>query len=316
MTPAPSGAGRLFCFGLGYTALALAARLRPRGWEIAGTCRSAAQQAQLAAAGIAAHRFERQQPLADAAALLGAATHLLVSAPPDEIGDPVIDCHAGDIVAQGGGLRWLGYLSTTGVYGDRGGGQVDEESELRPVGERGRRRVAAEQGWLDLWRRHALPVHLFRLAAIYGPGRSTLDAIRRGTAQRIVKPGQVFSRTHVADIAAVLEASIACPNPGRVYNVCDDEAAPPQDVVAFACDLLGVAKPPLIPFETAALSAMARSFYDESKRVDNARIKRELGVVLQYPDYRSGLRAILAGDVTAPETTPISPRSRELPREE
>jgi nucleoside-diphosphate-sugar epimerase len=298
MTPSPATAavGRLFCFGLGYTALALATRLRPRGWTIAGTCRSEAQQAQLAAAGIAAHRFERGQKLAEAATLLGDATHLLISVPPDEAGDPVLDGHGGDIVASGRGLRWIGYLSTTGVYGDRGGAAVDEDSELRPVGERGHRRVAAEQGWLDLWRRHALPVHLFRLAAIYGPGRSSFDAIRRGSAQRIVKPGQVFSRAHVADIAAVLDASMARPRPGGIYNVCDDEAAPPQDVVAYACDLLGVAKPPLIPFEAAELSAMARSFYGESKRVDNARIKRELGVALQYPDYRSGLRAILAGE--------------------
>lgn len=290
--PAP----HLFCFGLGYTALALAARLRPRGWTIAGTCRGEAQQAQLASAGIAAHRFERDHKLTDATALLGAATHLLISVPPDATGDPVLDCHAADIAAAAGSLCWIGYLSTTGVYGDRGGGLVDEDSELRPVGERGRRRVAAEHAWLELWRRHGLPVQLFRLAAIYGPGRSTFDAIRRGTAQRIVKPGQVFSRTHVADIAAVLDASIARPSPGSIYNVCDDEAAPPQDVVAFACDLLGIAPPPLIPFETAALSPMARSFYDESKRVDNARIKHELGVVLQYPDYRSGLRAILADE--------------------
>jgi nucleoside-diphosphate-sugar epimerase len=294
-SPAPPS-GRLFCFGLGYTALALATRLRDHGWAIAGTCRSEAHQAQLAAAGIAAHLFERGRILANVATQLADATHLLISVPPDTLGDPVLDCHGADIVSRGGGLRWLGYLSTTGVYGDRGGGPVDEAGELRPVGERGRRRVAAEQAWLDLWRSDALPVHLFRLAAIYGPGRSTLDAVRRGTAQRVVKDGQVFSRAHVADIAAVLEASIARPDPGRIYNVCDDEAASPQDVVAFACDLLGVAKPQLIPFDTAALSAMARSFYDESKRVDNGRIKRELGVVLQYPDYRTGLRAILAGE--------------------
>ncbi|MDB5408882.1 MAG: putative NAD-dependent epimerase/dehydratase, partial [Rhodospirillales bacterium] len=240
--PAGAGAaGRLFCFGLGYTALALAARLQPRGWEVAGTCRGEQQRDSLAAAGIAAHLFERGRKLEGAAALLGNATHLLVSVPPDELGDPVLDRHAADLAASGSQLRWIGYLSTTGVYGDRGGGRVDENSELRPVGERGRRRVAAEQGWLDLRHDHGLPVHLFRLAAIYGPGRSTLDAVRRGTAQRIVKPGQIFSRTHVADIAAVLDASIARPDPGRVYNVCDDEAAPPQDVVTFACDLLGVA---------------------------------------------------------------------------
>ncbi|MBV8651953.1 MAG: SDR family oxidoreductase, partial [Alphaproteobacteria bacterium] len=219
-------------------------------------------------------------------------THTLVSVPPDAAGDPVLDRHAADIAALPC-LAWLGYLSTTGVYGDRGGGWVDEGSALRPSGERGRRRVAAETGWLELWRRHRLPVHLFRLAGIYGKGRSALDTVRRGEAKRIDKPGQVFSRIHVDDIATVLEASMARPDPGAAYNVCDDDPAPPQEVVAFACELLGVTPPPLIPFAGAEMSAMARSFYDDNKRVDNSRIKRELGVVLQFPDYRAGLRALL-----------------------
>ena len=193
-------------------------------------------------------------------------------------------------------LVWLGYLSTTGVYGDRSGGWVDEESELHPSGERGRRRVAAEAGWLDLWRRSGAPVHVFRLAAIYGPGRSPIEALRVGTAKRIAKPGQVFSRIHVEDLASVLAASIARPQPGAVYNVCDDEAAPPEAVVAYAAGLLGIAPPPLVPFEEAGLSAMARSFYDDNKRVSNARIKSELGVTLRYPTYREGLAAILRAE--------------------
>jgi len=192
------------------------------------------------------------------------------------------------------GLAWLGYLSTTGVYGDRAGGWVDEASELRPSGPRGRRRVAAEAGWLGLWRRHGVPVHIFRLAAIYGPGRSPFDALRADTARRIAKPGQVFSRIHVDDLASVLIASIARPRPGAIYNVCDDEPAAPEAVVAHAASLLGLPAPPLMPFEAAGLSPMARRFYDDNKRVSNALIKKELGVRLRYPNYRAGLAAILA----------------------
>lgn len=185
-------------------------------------------------------------------------------------------------------------ISTTGVYGDRGGGRVDETAALTPSGERGRRRVAGEAGWLELHRRHGLPVHVFRLAGIYGPGRSALDTVRAGRAQRIDRPGQVFSRIHVADIVETLRASMARPDPGAVYNVCDDDPAPPEAVIAYACRLLGIAPPPLVPFDRAELSAMARSFWDDNKRVDNRRIKQELGVRLLYPGYREGLAALLA----------------------
>ena len=210
--------------------------------------------------------------------------------PPDEAGDPVLDCYAKAIA--GLGTEWIGYLSTTGVYGDRAGGWVDEASDLRPAGERGRRRVAAERGWLDLWEQSGRPAHLFRLAGIYGPGRGPFEQVRAGTAKQVIKPGQVFSRIHVHDIVQVLEASMARPNPGAIYNVCDDDPAPPQDVIAEASRLLGLAPPPEIPFETAALSPMARSFYEESKRVSNRRIKEELGVRLRYPSYREGLAAL------------------------
>ncbi len=290
MTSSP----RLFCFGLGYSALRLAGRLAASGWRIAGTCRTEEKRRALAAAGIEAFLFARDHPLADAAAALAGTTHLLSSVPPDAGGDPVLEHHGDDLAALGHGLHWAGYLSTTGVYGDREGGWVDEDSELRPSGERGRRRLAAEMAWLALQRQFSIPVHRFRLAGIYGPGRSALDAVRRGTAQRIEKPDQVFSRIHVEDIAGALEASIARPNPGAVYNLCDDDPAPPQEVVAFACELLDVAPPPLVPFDAATLSPMARSFYDDNKRVANARMKRELGVILRYPSYRDGLRALLA----------------------
>jgi nucleoside-diphosphate-sugar epimerase len=292
---------RLFCFGLGYSALALARQLQAKGWAVAGTCRDEDKRAALARQGIETHRFERGHPLEDAAAALAGTTHLLSSVPPDAAGDPVLALHGDAIGRLGRRLAWAGYLSTTGVYGDRAGGWVDENAALAPTGERGRRRCAAEAGWLALWREHGVPVHLFRLAAIYGPGRSALDQVRAGTARRIDKPGQVFSRVHVHDIAGVLQSSIARPNPGRAYNVCDDDPAPPQGVVAFACALLGVEPPPLVPFGEADLSPMARSFYDDNKRVANSRIKEELGVRLRYPDYTTGLRALMASESASEE---------------
>ena len=290
MTTAPT----LFCFGLGYCAVALADALRREGWQVGGTCRTAEAQAELARRGITAHLFKRDRPLADPSAVFAGATHVLTSVPPDADGDPVLDVHGADI-ARLSGLRWFGYLSTTGVYGDRGGDWVDERSDLQPTGERGRRRVAAEVGWSRLFHAEGLPLHIFRLAGIYGPGRSALDSLRDGSAKRIIKPGQVFSRIHVADIVQVLRASMARPNPGAVYNVCDDDPAPPWEVVEFAAGLLGLQPPPAIPFAEAALSAMARSFYDDNKRVRNERIKRELGVRLTYPSYRDGLRGLLQG---------------------
>jgi nucleoside-diphosphate-sugar epimerase len=287
MTAAP---GKLFCFGLGYSALALVETLLAEGWSVAGTCRTADKQAEFARRGIAAYLFERGRPLA--APVLDGVTHVLQSIPPDDEGDPVLAMH-GAVLACVQQLRWFGYLSTTGVYGDRGGDWVDEHSDLQPTGERGRRRVVAEVGWSRLLQAEGLPLHVFRLAGIYGPGRSALDGLRAGTAKRVIKPGQVFSRIHVADIAQVLCASIAQPNPGAVYNVCDDDPAPPWEVIEYAAELLGVPPPPAVPFEQAQLSDMARSFYDDNKRVRNERIKRELGVQLKYTTYRDGLRALL-----------------------
>jgi nucleoside-diphosphate-sugar epimerase len=288
----PPAASRLFCFGLGYTAGRFAAALKRDGWTVAGTSRDAAKVAALAARGIGAHRFDRDHPLEDPAAALAGTTHLLVSAPPDAAGDPVLGVHEADI-ARVESLAWVGYLSTTGVYGDRGGDWVDEDSVLRPVSERALRRVAAEDAWLDMWHRYGLAVHIFRLAGIYGPGRSVIDQLKAGTARRVVKPGQVFGRIHVDDIGAVLRASMARPNPGAVYNVCDDEPAAPSDVVEHASRLLGVEPPPAVSLEEARLSPMALSFYADNRRVRNERIKRELGVVLSYPDYRRGLEACL-----------------------
>ena len=302
---------RLFVFGLGYSARVFADRLRARGWAVAGTTRSEVAAEALRADGFEVVIFDRARPLADPAAALAGTTHLLVSVPPDEAGDPAAELHGRDIAACRSSA-WAGYLSTTGVYGDRAGGWVDEDSALAPTSDRAERRVAAERAWRALHQTSghqtsghqtsghqmsSLPLHVFRLAGIYGPGRSALDQVRAGTAKRIDKPGQVFSRIHVDDLARVLEASITRPNPGRVYNVCDDAAAAPAEVIATACELLGVAPPPLVPIEAAELSAMALSFYRDNKRVSNRRIKEELGVALAYPDYKAGLESILAAEI-------------------
>ncbi|MGE3832166.1 MAG: SDR family oxidoreductase [Parvibaculaceae bacterium] len=282
----------LFCFGYGYCAQALAKQLLPQGWTISGTGRLPYNLAQMRLEGVTAWEFGGRAPLPREA--LDGVTHLLISIPPDEAGDPVLRSGAKQLAERARQFAWVGYLSTTGVYGDRGGEWVDEDSALEPSTARGHRRLDAEKAWLALHERHGLPVHLFRLAGIYGPGRNQLESIKDGTARRIVRPGQVFSRIHVEDIAGVLQASIKAPSPGRAYNVCDDEPCPPQEVIAYAAKLLGREPPPEIPFEEANLSPMARSFYAESKRVSNRRIKQELGYRLIYPTYREGLGSLVA----------------------
>ncbi len=289
--------GSIFIFGLGYTAGRLAANLVAAGWTVRGTVRSTGPDAPRMS-GIQTLVFDGTRPGTGVAEALASADHLLVSVPPDRDGDPVLRHHRADIAAAGQGrLRWIGYLSTTGVYGDRGGDWVDEECALSPSGARGARRVAAERDWAELGSEMGVPVHLFRLAGIYGPGRNQLETVRAGTARRLDKPGQVFSRIHVDDAVRVLHASMAHPASvtagGTAYNVCDDRPAAPGQVVAHAAALLGVDPPPIEPFETANLSPMARSFYDDNKRVRNDRIKRELGVTLRYPDYEAGLAALL-----------------------
>ncbi len=276
----------LLTLGHGYSAAALAASLGP-GWRVLGTARDPARAVSLRARGIEPVDWSSPAEMEAAAALC---THVLVSTPPGPDGDPAL-------AALGPALRardpaWVGYLSTTGVYGDRRGGWVDEASELRPASARGRQRVAAERAWAAT----GLRVEAFRLAGIYGPGRSALDRLREGRAQRVIKPGQVFSRIHVDDIAGALRAAMARPSPGAAWNLADDEPAPPQDVILFAAGLLGVAPPPEIPFDAAELSPMAQSFWGESKRVCNRRLREGLGYALRFPDYRAGLRGILAAD--------------------
>ena len=284
----------LLCFGLGFSAAALAKRLSQDGWQISATRRSETGAAEIRAAGYRAYVFDGTAPLPQEA--FDGVTHVVISAPPDAAGDPVLREHAADFAVRAKQFHWVAYLSTTGVYGDHAGALVTEETPLTPNTDRGMRRLMAETQWLELWRQHGLPVHLFRLAGIYGPGRNQLLSLLDGTAKRVIKPGQIFSRIHVEDIAGVLEASISRPDPGRAYNVCDDEASPPQEVVEFGARLLGLPVPPAIPFEEAQLSPMARSFYADSKRVSNDRLKAELGVRLRYPTYREGLSA-LAKDI-------------------
>jgi len=276
----------LLSLGHGYSAQALADLLLPMGWTIIGTTRGPDRAAELARAGI--------EPLIwpGTTLPLDRVTHLLSSIAPGEQGDPVLAAHAAEIAAATH-LDWVGYLSTTGVYGDHGGGWVDEDTALTPGTARGRARVAAEAAW-----QAATPtrLHILRLAGIYGPGRGPFDRLRAGNAQRIIKPGQVFSRIHRDDIGGALLAAIQSSQGPAVYNLCDDTPAPPQDVIVYAAELLGIEPPPEIPFADADLSPMARSFYSESKRVQNARIKRALNWQPLYPDYRSGLRAILEAE--------------------
>lgn len=275
----------LLSFGHGYSAQALK-RLLPDDWTVIGTTRSADKAARLLADGV----DPRVWPGADMRPALDCATHLLISAAPNEEGDPVLQHLRGEILSRADTFEWVGYLSTTGVYGDHSGDWVDEDAPLTPATKRGQLRVKAEAEW----RAMGLPLHIFRLAGIYGPGRGPFAKVRNGTARRIIKQGQVFSRTHVEDIAQVLWASINRHNPGAAYNVCDDDPAPPEDVIAYAAKLLNLPIPPAEDFETAEMTPMARSFYAESKKVKNDRIKDELGVILKYPDYRSGLDALLA----------------------
>lgn len=280
---------KLFCFGFGYSAQALTKLLRQTDWQVVATCRDPAKAGLLTQAGVTPILYNSRQPLSEED--FSGVTHILLSVPPDALGDEVARV-MGERIAHLSDIQWLGYLGTTGVYGDQDGAWVDENSPLQPAGPRGERRLVAEQQWLELYRCHGLPVHLFRLAGIYGPGRNVLTQLREGTAKRIDKPGHVFSRIHVDDIAQILLASIQHPNPGTAYNVADDEPAAPEAIVRFAAELLGQTPPPLVPFEQAELSEMARSFYADNKRVKNNRIKQDLAVKLLYPTYREGLTAL------------------------
>ena len=271
----------LFCFGPGFSVKVLARQLINENWSICGTFREAADAEELTALGIEPIPYEAAE-----AALAGAAA-ILSSVPPSVEGDPVL-ARYGDQLKEISNKTWLGYLSTTGVYGDTGGALVDESAPLNPSNDRSQWRATAERGWLEI------SAHIFRLAGIYGQGRSSMDRLRSGLARRIDYPGHLFSRIHTEDIAQTLMASLAQPNPGQIYNLCDDEAAEQQQVEAFAAGLLGIEPPPLVPFDEALkeMSPIAKTFWQDNRRVDNARIKNELGINLVYPTYREGLTAI------------------------
>jgi NAD dependent epimerase/dehydratase family enzyme len=271
-------------FGFGFSAEALAKRLDPAVWKITGTSRSAAGAGKITALGHDGVVFSDMNAIPDDV------THIVTSVPPDADGDPVLRKFSDQFAARAAGFEWVAYLSTTGVYGDHGGAWVDEDTPLTPNTERGHRRQSAENAWAQL---HGLPVHIFRLAGIYGPGRNVLENLKDGTSRRVIRRGQVFSRIHVEDIAGILAASMARPNPGRAYNVADDEACPPQDVIAYGAALLRMEPPPEIAFEDAELSPMARSFFMDSKRVSNVRVKAELGFRFQFPNYRVGLKSLV-----------------------
>lgn len=280
----------LLSFGHGYSARALSRILLPQDWRIIGTTRDEEKAVRLMNEGIE----PRIWPGADMTPALNAASHILISAGPDDADDPVLAQLESEIASRAGQFEWVGYLSTTGVYGDHNGNWVDEETPLTPATKRGIARVKAEAAWQAI---PNLPLHIFRLAGIYGPGRGPFAKVRNGTARRIIKQGQVFSRTHVADIARILDASIKKPNVGSIYNVCDNDPAPPEDVIAYAAELLGMPIPEAVDFETAEMTPMARSFYAESKKVRNDKIKTELGIDLLYPDYKSGLKALYAQEI-------------------
>jgi hypothetical protein len=282
----------LFFFGFGYTATVLAERLSATpGHAIAGT-RTRLDRPAPTGVRLAAFQGDSRQPAITT--LLANATHVLVSIPPDLEGCPALRLHGEDL-ARLERLEWVGYLSTIGVYGDASGGWVDEDTPANPASERALRRLKAEQAWRAFGRETGGRVEIFRLPGIYGPGRSVIDNLRAGTARRIVKPGQVFNRIHVVDIARVLEAAMTTPTGFDTFNVTDDEPGPPQDVVAYAAELLGMTPPPAIAFADARLSPMAASFYSESKRVRNGRMKRAFGISLQYPTFREGLLSIVTG---------------------
>ncbi len=302
----------LLALGLGYSAQQVAAQLERDGWRIIGTARSPESLAAIAARGWRALPFDGGEAAPELKQAVAEATHILVSAPPGPQGDPALARLEQDL-ASAPALRWIGYLSTIGVYGDHGGAWVDEETEPRPQSARSIERLAAERAWSALAGKRGVPLDILRLSGIYGPGRSPLDRLLLGERTQVFKPGQVFNRIHVEDIAAAVMAGIRAA--GRfgpvtsIYNVTDDEPAPPQDVTAFAAALLGLEPPALVPIEQAVLSPMAMSFYAENKRARNARMKERLGVALKYPTYREGLTALhremlAARAAAAPRSSP------------
>ncbi|WP_312160380.1 SDR family NAD(P)-dependent oxidoreductase [Phenylobacterium sp.] len=282
---------RLFIYGYGFVGRALARRMRARGWEVGASYRDAADAGPMRAAGIDAVAADDKGAIAERLANVQA---LLVTPPPGAEGCPALQVLVPALAKAGAFPDWIGYLSTTGVYGDRRGGWAFEDSRLAAQSLEGARRVAAERDWLEVGRGMGLTITVHRLPGIYGPGRSAFDRLREGRARRYDAPGHVVGRVHVDDVAAGLEASIARPRAGGIYNLCDDEPAANSEVIAHAAALLGLPEPPLAPLDVDALPLKAQRFYRENRRVSNARAKAELGWRPAYPTYREGLAAILA----------------------
>ena len=289
----------LFCFGHGYSCNYVGYELMQRGgWRVSGTSRDPDKVKELRARGVNAVLFDEENHLPDALHIMRDVTHVLISTPPSSSGDVTFNVHANDILGLQN-VEWVGYLSTTSPYGDKQGEWVDENTAPNPTTRRGNRRLRVEQEWLSLCETHNLPVHIFRLAGIYGPGRSALDSVRSGIARRIDKPGHAFSRIHVEDLSSALIASMLNPSPGQIYNICDDYPAPSHEVIDYACQLLNIQSPPLIPFDKIDLAPIALSFYMDNKRVRNDKMKRDLGVQLKYPSYKEGLQGCLEAELYA-----------------
>lgn len=283
----------VFFFGMGYSSRATARAMHQiisPDIKIAGTTRSLEHAEDMADTSYRLHVFDGEVPGATLSGDLRAASHVILSIPPDERGDPALNLHRADLDAAEK-LEWIGYFSTVGVYGDFGGAWIDEDAPTHPKNRRSEQRVAAEESWRSYAERRGVPLCIIRLAGIYGPGRSAFDKLREGTARRIVKPGQVFNRIHVADIGKIT-ALAAQQRLTGTYNLSDTEPAPPQDLVSYAAERMGVGAPPDTPFESAQMTEMARSFYSDNKRVSSRRILEALGTDLTYPTYREGLDAI------------------------
>ncbi|PLX37667.1 MAG: NAD(P)-dependent oxidoreductase [Hyphomicrobiales bacterium] len=281
---------RLFIFGYGNSSRAVNERIGSRFAAVCGTTRSADKAERIKADSVTPYIFDGSEPGAGIDEELARATHVLISIPPDADGDPVLRQHGAALKASKS-LKWVCYLSTIGVYGDHEGALIDETAECRPVSARSKRRVSAEAEWMALGEEAGVPVAVMRLAGIYGPGHNVMTRLEKGTARRLVKPGQVFNRIHLADIAAMVDGA-SSRLLGGIYNGADDEAAPPQDVLVYGAELMGIAPPPEEPFDEAELTPMARTFYGETKIVSNEKAKSELGWVPVYPSYREGLAAM------------------------
>jgi dTDP-D-glucose 4,6-dehydratase len=290
--PKATYSGNLFCFGLGFSSQALARRLISKNWLVSGTSRNNKLRESIKKLGISVYSYDGNQISPDIYDAIHKATHVLISIPPQKSGDIVLQQFSSDI-AKWKHLKWVGYISSTAVYGDTKGTWVDETSPLKPINSRGYQRMEAENAWIKIFKKHDLPVIIFRCVGIYGPGRNLLVSVRQSRARNIIKPGLVFSRIHVEDLAQTLEASIQCPQPGEIYNVSDDLPTSPSEAVEYACSLLNIESPSPIPYESAKLTDIVRDFYQANKRVSNKKIKKELGVKLLYPDYRVGLNALL-----------------------